>query len=160
MTFSNLTRKVDTSTSIDLSIEVGQIKAQYNPDKFKFWKSLHKGPIREVLNMSYSPHYRFLRQYIEQSVVIEKSPYYKLQKLYGRNDKWIRNKINKFINVFSSIRDSGYNNKIAVLSRPLVKNKYNNGFEIYEGHHRLACCLVLDMKEVPCIVLEGSSENN
>lgn len=161
--FSKLTKSINLSEYEELSITVDKIKAQYNPDRFRFWKSLHEGPEEEVLNMIYSPHYRLLKQYVDQGDAIQnlsKTPYYNLQKLYGRNDKWIRSKMLEFINLFANIRSEGYKNRIAVLRKPLVKNKYNSGFEIYEGHHRLACCLVLGMEEIPCIILGGPNENN
>lgn len=145
MNFSRLTKSVDTDAYIELVIEIDQMKAQYNPDRFKYWQSLHKGPKREEFNMLYSPHYRLLRG--------DDNAYYKMQELYGRNHKWIDKKITGFIALYNSIRDEGYKESIIILSKPLVENKYNSGFEIFEGHHRVACCLVLGMKEITCKVI-------
>ena len=150
--FSKLIKKVDTDNYTELIIDSSQIKAQYNPDRFKFWRSLHKGPREEVLNMLYSPHYRLLSG--------DDSAYYKMQKLYGRNDKWIKNKINNFTNLLDNIRMNGYNDAIIVLNKPLVKNKYNNGFELFEGHHRLACGLILNIEKIQCRVIGENNENN
>lgn len=143
--FSKLIKKIDLDNYIELSIEINQIKAQYNPDRFRFWKSLHKGPEKEVFNMVYSPHYRFLMG--------EKNAYYKMHQLYGKNNKWIKEKVNKFKGMFDSIQNEGVYNNIYILRKPLVKNKYNNSFEIFEGHHRLACCLVLGMKKIICRIV-------
>lgn len=147
--FSKLIKKVNTDNYVEFFISIDRIKAQYNPDRFMFWKSLHEGPKEEVLNMIYSPHCRFLR---DKEVV-----YYKMHQLYGKNDRWIKDKIKKFINLFEEIKkDGGYKNNIIILKEPLVKNEYNNGFEIFEGHHRVACCLVLDVKEILCKVIGGN----
>lgn len=144
--FSKLTKKVNTDNYIKSFISINRIKAQYNPDRFNFWKSLHEGSEEEVLNMIYSPHCRFLK---DKGVA-----YYKMHQLYGKNDRWIRDKIKKFINLFEEIKkDGGYRNNIIILKEPLVKNEYNNGFEIFEGHHRVACCLVLGVKEILCKVI-------
>lgn len=157
MNFSMLTKTIDTNNYIERVIDINQIKAQYNPERFKFWKSLHKGPEEEVLNMVYSPHYRFLNQYIEQNKNTNKSSYYKLQKLYGRNNEWIQNKITKFTSLFNSIQNEGCKIKVILLNKPLVKNKYNNGFEIFEGHHRVACCLILGIRTITCKLIEGTN---
>lgn len=147
-------RKVNIKTYDVLVIDINQIKAQYNPDRFKFWKSLHGGPEEEVLNMLYSPHYRFLNQYMQRNN-IKNSSYYKLQKLYGRNHKWIKDKINKFINLFEDIKKNGCLKKITILTNPLVKNIYNDSFEIYEGHHRHSCLMVLGKKKIKCRVIKN-----
>lgn len=143
MRFTQLVKTVDTNNYCEELVTLDKIKAQYNPERFHLWKSLHGGPEKEVLNMIYSPHYRFLKDRNDKS-------YYKLQRLYGRNNKWVQNKVNKFISVFDSIKNDGYEEKIIILSKPLIKNIYNSGFEIFEGHHRVACCLILGMKEIIC----------
>jgi len=146
--FSKLIKKVNTDNYIESSVELSLISAQYNPDRFKFWQLLHKGPNEEVLNMMHSPHYRFLTG--------EEIVYYKMHQLYGKNDGWIRGKIKKFISLFEEIKiDGGYKDKIIILKEPLVKNKYNSSFEIFEGHHRVACCLVLGIKEISCRIIGG-----
>lgn len=143
--FSKLTKRVDTTNYTEMLVDISQIKAQYNPDRFRFWKELHEGPKGEELNMLYSPHCRLLQG--------DASSYYKMQKLYGRNDGWIKTKMDGFIEIFNSIQDEGIRDNIHILSKPLVKNKYNDSFEIFEGHHRVACCLVIGMKEIKCNVI-------
>lgn len=147
--FSKLTKKANLDNYTESLIDINEIKAQYNPDRFKFWKLLHEGPKEEVLNMIYSPHCRFLRD--------KEAVYYKMHQLYGKNDRWIRNKIKKFINLFEEIKkDGGCRDNIIILKKPLVKNEYNNRFEIFEGHHRVACCLILGIKEISCKIIGGS----
>jgi len=146
MNFRKLVRSVDTSNYYDKMLNPKKLSAQYNPERFHLWKSLHKGPEKESFNMLYSPHYRFLKY-------INNRAYRQLQKLYGRNDKWIEDKIEKFLGVFHSIRDEGFKESLMILEKPLVKNIYNDGFEIYEGHHRVACALFLGIKKIPCQVI-------
>lgn len=151
--FSEIIKKVDIKNYVELTININKIKAQYNPDRFEYWKSIHTGPNNEVLNMFYSSHYRFLNQYLKKEINnTEDTAYYKLQKLYGRKDKWIRNKIDKFIWLFESIKKDGCKENIIILKNPLVKNIYNNGFEIFEGHHRYACFAILKIKKIKCKV--------
>ena len=152
MNFSKLTKRVDTNNYMEILVNINQIKAQYNPDRFRYWQALHEGPEKEVLNMLYSPHYRLLTG--------GDGVYYRMQKLYGRNDKWIRKKIEGLRELFNSIKKEGMQENITILNKPLVKNKYNGGFEIFEGHHRLACCLVLGMKEIICNVIGDVDEHN
>lgn len=153
MSFSSLLKKVNTNEYIESIIPIEDIKAQYNPNRFSMLQSLHAGPEKEVLNIFYSPHYRFVEQYKKFGIdiaTVNKTAYYRLQRLYGRNDKWIKEKIYKFLDLYNSICDEGYKEKIIVLDKPLVKNKYNSGLEIFEGHHRIACCCVLGDKNIAC----------
>ena len=153
--FSKIIKNVNIKDYDELDIDISKIKAQYNPDRFKYWESIYDGPNEEVLNMLYSPHYIFLDQYLKHGINnLEKTSYYKLQKLYGRKDKWIRKKINKFIKLFEDISNKGYKNRIIILRKPLVNNTYNNGFEIFEGHHRVSICNILKYKRIKCKVLK------
>jgi len=145
MKFRQLVRTVDTNNYYESMTDPRLLKAQYNPERFHLWKSLHNGPEKEALNMKYSPHYRFLRGHIEA--------YWELQRYYGRNNRWIRNKISKFVRVFESISREGFIENISALETPLVKNKYNRGFEIYEGHHRVSIALFLGLDSIPCDVI-------
>jgi len=144
--FRQLVRTVDTSNYYEKMVAPRILKAQYNPERFHLWKSLHKGRDNEVLNMLYSPHYKFLKNRKDKS-------YYQLQKLFGRNNKWIKNKVNKFLGVFESIKNDGFKGSIMILETSIVKNEYNSGFEIFEGHHRVACVLILNIKEIQCQII-------
>lgn len=146
MNYRQLVKTVNTSNYYEDEIELSNIKAQYNPERFHLWKSLHKGPEMEALNMLYSPHYRFLKDRNDKV-------YYRLQRLYGRNDRWIKEKIKKFLGVLESMRKNGVTERIVIVERPLVANKYNEGFEIFEGHHRVACALILVMKRISCQII-------
>jgi hypothetical protein len=126
-------------------IKTTDLRAQYNPERFHIWKSLHNGPPEDALVMKYSPHYRFLRGHEEA--------YWKLQRMYGRKPKWIENKIQKFRGVYENILKEGFQENVSALETPLVKNQYNKGLEIFEGHHRVAIALVLEMDVIPCEVI-------
>lgn len=141
MKYKDVLKKVDVSNTILEIVELDLIKAQYNPDRFSMWKSLHKGPDEEVLNMKYSPHYNLLLDISNW----KDSSYYEMHRLYGRKHAWIEDKVTKFIELFYNITKEGYKENIIVLRRPLVANPYNNSYEIYEGHHRVACVIMLNI---------------
>ena len=146
MNYRQLVKKVDTSNFYIDTVDISKIRAQYNPERFHLWKSLHKGPEIEALNMIFSPHYRFLKDQSDKS-------YYKLQRMYGRNNKWIQEKIKKFLDVFESMKTEGLKKNVVIVEKPLIKNKYNQEFEIFEGHHRIACALVLEMELIQCEII-------
>jgi len=146
MGFVQLVKRVDTSNCYKKIINPIELKAQYNPERFHLWKFLHVGPEEEVLNMMYSPHYRFLKDRNNDS-------YYRLQRKFGRNNLWIKNKTIKFLNIFESIKKEGFTERLMIMETPIVKNKHNIGFEIFEGHHRVSCALILNIKKIPCLVI-------
>jgi len=147
MNFSDMLKNIDLSSGTELVVPIHEIKAQYNPTRFKYWKSLHEGEDEEVLNMLYSPHYRLL--------LGDDKAYFKMHRLYGKNDVWIEGKINKFVKLYKSISKDGIQEKVFILNRPLVSNKYNKGFEIFEGHHRIACCLTLGIEQISAMIIGG-----
>lgn len=146
MNYRQLVKTIDTNNYYEGSINLKYIKAQYNPERFHMWKSLHEGPKGEELNMLYSPHLRFLNDRNDEA-------YHKLQRMYGRNNKWINNKIKKFLGVLKSIEKDGITELIMIVDKPLVSNKYNDHFEIFEGHHRIACALYLGIEAMPCQII-------
>lgn len=148
MNFRQRVKHVDTNNCYKKLINPIELKAQYNPERFHIWKSLHDGPEKEVLNMMYSPHYRFLKDR-------NNTTYHKLQRKFGRNNDWIKNKTNKFLSVFESIKREGFTERLMIMETPIVKNKHNKGFEIFEGHHRVSCSLILNLKEIPCLVIRN-----
>jgi len=145
MNFRELVRTVDTDRYYLSVIVPERLKAQYNPERFHMWVSLHNGPPGEEFNMKYSPHYRFLKG--------DEEPYWKLQRMYGRKSKWIKNKIKKFREVYDSILKNGFTENVSALESPLVQNKFNKELEIYEGHHRVAIAIVLDLNIIPCEII-------
>lgn len=140
------------------TLPVEKLGVQYNPDRFGEYKSLHKGLSDTVLDMNASPHCRLLEAYKKNASQtrsnIRKFDYYKMQRLYGKNHKAAVSKVNRFIELYENIKKVGFNSNIIVVNRPTIKNKYNSGYEIYTGHHRVACCIVLGMKSVPSKIVE------
>jgi hypothetical protein len=126
------------------TLKIEDISAQYNPARFKYWKSLHKGAPNDVLNIRYSPHVRFLEFYNSGKLSgftdeeIKDTSYYKMHQAYGKSHKWTMNKITKFVGVFEDISKNGMKEPPVILERPMHTNPFNSGYEIYEGHHRVA----------------------
>lgn len=146
MKFRQLVKTVDKTDSYIAMVEPEVLKAQYNPERFHLWKSLHKGQDKDVLNMMFSPHYRYLKNRKDKS-------YYQLQRYFGRNDKWIKNKIQIFLLVLKSIENEGFKGNVEILEKSLVDNIHNDDFEIFEGHHRVSCALFLKLKKIPCRII-------
>lgn len=149
MRYSQLIKTVDTTNFTFEAISTINLKAQYNTDRFLIWSSLHKGPVNEVLNMKFSPHFKFLNN--------EDASYILLQQKYGKKDGWIIKKIVKFLKIYEGIKSNGVLEYPIILKTPLAKNIFNQSYEIFEGHHRVACALALNIKEITCKVI---NENN
>jgi len=154
MKFEHMVKKINTKDYIERDIALKSIKAQYNTDRFMFWKICCNCDDNDVLDMKFSPHYNFLKWRIYGNSLVQSTQYYKLQKMYGRSHDWIIKKISKFISLFMSIEIHGIKEPIMILEKPIVKNDYNSGYEIFEGHHRVACCLFLNYKNIPCKVIK------
>jgi hypothetical protein len=160
--FKTELKKIDKMNKEIKIIQLDKIYAQYNPDRFKQLKSVFdKDELdNNILNMKYSPHFDFLNNIIGQKNIFEKLiglKYYEMQKKYGRNKRWIYQKVTKFIILYNDIKLNGYDmdKKIIVLNKPLIQNKYNNGFELFEGHHRLSCLLHLGYNEIECLFVNN-----
>ena len=133
-------------------IKINELKCQFNPKRFELWKSLHEGPEYEVLDIEYSPHVRFLRKYeiIGDEIFnhITKTPYYKMHKLYGKTHEWTMDKIRNFLALYKDIKNKGFTGVIEILKKPMHRNPFNDGHEIYEGHHRISCCYILGYENI------------
>jgi hypothetical protein len=147
---------IETETK---DIPVAEISAQYNPKRFHHWSALHAGPKDEVLNMAYSPHVRFLKvidslgdPYSASEEEIKNTAYYKMHILYGKSPAWTASKIVKFIDNFVSIRLIGLQEYPTILVKPMHQNKFNSGYEIYEGHHRVAMYAYLGIETITAFV--------
>jgi len=136
-------------------VSLNEIFAQYNPDRFKKWKSLYSSQ-SNPLDMSLSPHVDFLRLYEENGLTnggID-TRYYKMHILYGENKKWIEKKIEGFISLYNHIKEGGEVEYPDILYSPIVKNPYNDSYEIYEGHHRVAIYTFLEVEDILVNLLE------
>jgi len=129
-----------------------EVKAQYNPDRFRQWQSLHVGGPYQVLNIAFSPHVYFLTRYEETGNYtsgLRKSRYYKMHRLYGKKKEWIEKKAEAFIALYEFIKGGGEpSERISILRTPIVPNIFNKGYEVYEGHHRLSIYYVLDVPKI------------
>jgi len=139
------------------TVNIDKIKCQFNPDRFQFYKICIKHNNRDLLKIKYSPHVDLINLFFDKINKIginnfdmelfsknKDSYYYKMQKLYGRDDAWIEKKIFKFINMAFNFDLSKQENYPIILDRPIQFNEYTNSgnYEIWEGHHRLAICYV------------------
>ena len=154
-TFSEyLKRGVDLVELEDREMPLEDLAVQYNPDRFEVYKSLHSGPPGSVLDMKFSPHCRLLREYQKRGdriwSSIKQQDYYRMQRLFGKSGKSALAKAKRLIDLFEDIKGSGFNSRIIVSDKPAVANEYNSGYEIYTGHHRVACCIVLGFEAIPC----------
>lgn len=140
-------------------VDIDSVKAQYNPYRFKHWQALHEGPNDKVLDIVYSPHVRLLAQYEQNEDLwkfIAKTAYYSMQQRYGRGHTWIVDKIKKFISIYEELRVNPQLTKeqsISVVETPIRENPYNDGYEVFEGHHRIACFCYMSISEIPVQVL-------
>ena len=113
------------------------IHAQYNPDRFAEWERHCACLNMDKLNMEYSPHVSCLRG---------GNDYELLQMSYGHNAQYASNREVKLFHLRDSIAKKGVCERPMLLEAPRVKNRFNAGMEIYEGHHRIACCIALGIK--------------
>ena len=151
MTFARYIKsKIEIKTISECYLETDGIFAQYNYDRFKKWKSLYKESERDVLNMRLSPHYEFLKVYEKTNGIMDfsKYRYYKMHILYGKNRKWINNKIKNFISLYRHVKEGNCVDLPIILTSPISKNPYNSSYEIYEGHHRVAIYLFLGRDKI------------
>jgi hypothetical protein len=80
-----------------------------------------------------------------------------------RPPDWIRVKIKKVLALFDSIKNKGFNdsqlgNLPWVLDRPLISTRYQlthsvDGYEIYDGHHRVAALRSLGYQSVKVLLV-------
>jgi len=133
----------------DTFLPVNQLHVQYNPERFEQYKSLHKGPGETVLDMKASCHCRLLAAYkrIGNDIYsrVRDYDYYKMQRLYGKSHKSAVSKVERFVELYESIKKVGFNTSIVVVDKPIFSYDYNQGYEIYTGHHRVACCIELGL---------------
>ncbi len=82
-------------------------------------------------------------------------------KSYNRDDNWVKDRILRCHNLFNSIKRDGlvldYKNLPIILDKPLISQRYNikykiNGFEVFDGHHRVACASVLGYDCIKCFI--------
>lgn len=141
------------------TLSLDEISAQYNPERFKQYKSVYKGADDGVLDMNQSPHCKLLTDYYNKGDNVWKNfsnhPYYLMQRRYGKSRKSAFDKAKRLTALFDEIKTNGFKGRISVIEKPIVSNPYNNGYEIYDGHHRAACCIVLGIKNIEAIILKA-----
>lgn len=155
MSFRQKLKFVDSLSYEIVDLSLHDICSQYNPDRFNSWKKTCVGVVDDqFLHIKYSPHVHFLKLYEDnRDRVREKlssTPYYKMHKNYGKSDAWIRSKIKSFINIYEDIKIYGIKETPIILTSPIIKNQYNQSYEIFEGHHRCAISYFLNHPTIKC----------
>ena len=150
ISFSSYLKTIEIVDMGEFIVPIYKIYAQYNYDRFNKWKSLFNDSDKDILDMKISPHYDFLKSYekMGENINILKSRYYKMHLMYGKNKKWIKNKIINFINLYKYVKNGNNIDSPIILEHPIINNPYNRGYEIYEGHHRVAIYLFLNREKI------------
>jgi hypothetical protein len=134
-------------------MNIHYIKVQYNPSRFRALFVNSDITNYEPLEIAGLPHTLLLEHYKEFGrtktlSIVTTLLYGKMQKRYGHILQEIEKRASKFIDLYEDIKINGINERPDIMREPLIENKYNKSYEIYEGHHRLACCHALNMKFV------------
>ena len=125
---------------------------QYVPGRFE--QAFGNNPSADTLHVSQLPHISLLKKYMEsKSADLTDSDYYRMHEAWGRNRKWIKSKISRFIKLFESISKNGLKIPITIAKEPLHK-KFHNGYEIFEGHHRAAIYIVLSRRKIEAKIIK------
>ena len=141
-------RKVTVLKALDISPD--DLHFQYFPGRFIREVYGNDGNMMLVKN---SPHYSFLEKYVEIGDAIRSmkdTNYYKMQHMWGRGDKYITKKINKIIRLYEQIKKNGLKRKVQIVEEPLYERVFDEGYEIYDGHHRAAVCALLRYDVISC----------
>lgn len=155
MSFKAKMKQIDKKEFKDVKIHPSFISAQYNPDRFHLWKKTCVNVADDnFLHMRYSPHVNFLKLFEQHGGTLkgqlEGTNYYKMHRNYGKSDDWTKNKIKTFLSIYKDIKSNGIKEPPIILTGPIVKNPYNGSYEIFEGHHRCAIALFLEMPIIKC----------
>lgn len=121
------------------------IQKSFHFTLFKYFNENKKLDFNEVKLLDYFHFHKSISNY----------------KPYKRDDNWIKDKILRCHNLFNSIKRNGlvldYKNLPIILDKPLISERYNikyniNGFEVFDGHHRVACASVLGYDCIKCFI--------
>jgi hypothetical protein len=126
---------------------------------------------REIEN---TPHYKLLKEYENNpNLNLKNTDYFTMAKrhldhvgrwFWHKDEKGIIRKMNEFLKLYNNIKEKGYDfRKDSIIvecaqsknagskgrtKAPYVKAYYPEGFEIWEGHHRVAILAKLGYEEI------------
>jgi|GEM_PF-2761746 hypothetical protein len=113
---------------------------------------LRQGELKELQELDYWKW----QSYLDKNGINERPP------------SWIEIKIQKGINVLNSIRSSGFNecnikNLPWLVTKPICLTRYGikhkiQGYEIYDGHHRVAALSSLGIKTINAIIVVDNAK--
>jgi len=158
MNYSQLLKEIKFIEVGQSKISTNSISCQYNYDRFHLYKKYCLDQ-SSPLNIKNAPHLDLLKKY-DRNKIIKNSLYHQMHYAYGKPKLWVKEKVKKFIELYKDINENGLKNPIQVLKNPIIKNEYNNNWEVYEGHHRLAIYYHLGIKEIPCIIIDFKKGDN
>ena len=147
--------KVPDGTMVSMDwVDVDKLLAEHNPNRYHLYSSLFPHDEENVLDMKISPMYKFVLDYSVCAIAGKKfdyvdTQYYEMQKRYGRKHPYIVAKMSNFMKLFNDIKTNG------LMKPPVVIPKGDGSYHIKDGHHRVACCMVLGMKKVVCKIMRG-----
>lgn len=149
MKYSDMTKKVRLTLVEEREINTLNCFAQYNPDRFKVWCKCCSSNL-DPLSISFAPHMELLDLLYKDKTMdwtktlqrqAKATKYFHMHLLYGKSPAWALRKCRSVRDMFLEIiRDEQVKEPVTLLTRPLVDNPYTDGFEIYEGHHRVSIC--------------------
>lgn len=136
------------------TISIDKLFFQYTPGRIP--EDLFCGTREEMMNVKNTPHFRFVKLYLEiGNKILEKykeTDYCKLMIYWNRTDKHNKWKIKRFIKTINYIKQTKKVNTISVLDKPMHQKMFNDGYEIYHGHHRVAVWAALNHQNIKCKV--------
>lgn len=144
-------RTVNVIRNID--VEYDKLHFQYFPSRFI--REVYGGNDEDKLLIKHSPHYDLLVRYqnIGNKVLDLPTNYYKMQSQWGRKDGWIHGKTSKFLNMYEHIKRNGPIGRVSIVEDPLYERVFEDGYEIYDGHHRASIYVALGYEIIKCKVV-------
>ncbi len=136
MNFAGYKQSLELKQTEYKYISFDKIKCQFNPDVKAYWLGICGG-----YSIDATPYYHYLN-------TSSSFKYEQLMKSFGRTVDWIKDDIKKFDILYEDIKAKGFDHKKSIpelLENPVLENKYNDSYEIWEGHRRLSICKFLDI---------------
>lgn len=137
MNFAEYRRTLKIEEIGVVNIDCDNICCQYNSDLIDKYLM-----VADSLKLIDSPHLKYLRG--------DEKPYIEMYRGYGRSEQWIERKKIEYSLLVVNIIGYGIKEMPEILIKPIIPNKYNDSYEIWEGHHR---CAIMKYFNLPTKVL-------
>ena len=135
-----------------LEVDIGRLSCQNIPVSFEKYKTAYGDTdLKDWFSLENSIHCKFLDA-LKHGQALKESKYFKFQMLLNNdNEQLVLAKCKKFLNLAKDIMESQVN----LLPIVYKCDDPNYEYEVYDGHHRLACCIAMGMKTMKLGVLES-----